>query len=698
GMGAPLGARRFEGETWPSSANDEVVEALVPAWGESGRSGGEPVPTWAAGANGRGPNGWAEPQAHQPRPSVPYQPGHQQAGGPEIDPYQRGQHQQPEQVIVPQPATVPIPPEALLTPEAIAAVNAAANAIGAVGAPQQRTMGRGQGRGQFDGRVPVSGAPVSGLPISGVPAGSLPVSGVPASGIPISGAPISAVPVSGSPASGTLGGSAQAGGQVERAAAEPDWANPHVWPDAQTPPDRQTPPDGLVGPEGGAEHAAAAGAPTDGSPIDAALQPTRVWRTVEPAGSASSALPLPGPAPVVADHSQYDQQSGAFPPYQRSYPQSPYQQDAPAPDPAALRYLPAPADPRLRPADESQRQPSTQYAATSRGDLPRRVPSRPDVPGAIGAPGEFDSQAEADLDRIVDRLSDPQIDQIPADRREGFDIPTVLDAVRGVEGVRDAHLRPSSNGAHTLRLDLADDADAAEVSRIVARLLKERMGLAAEPNRSAQPSRVQPPLTAPYPREAQRRRAATASQRPAGAPYAVESAPTQIPPRPVTGIDQGLRQYGEASVADRVARPSDLHPDPGTSPAPRAVIDQVKVTDEGLDAVVEVRLVVGDRQAVGVANGPAFDGYVLRLAAAATAAAVDHLLGSQPAQRARCFVEHAMIVSLGGGCDVAVVVVLLAGDGWVDHLAGSALVMGDPRYAVVRATLSALNRRLEAML
>ena len=36
--------------------------------------------------------------------------------------------------------------------------------------------------------------------------------------------------------------------------------------------------------------------------------------------------------------------------------------------------------------------------------------------------------------------------------------------------------------------------------------------------------------------------------------------------------------------------------------------------------------------------------------------------------------------------------------GWVEQLAGSALVSGDPRRAVVRATLAAVNRRLAALL
>ena len=64
---------------------------------------------------------------------------------------------------------------------------------------------------------------------------------------------------------------------------------------------------------------------------------------------------------------------------------------------------------------------------------------------------------------------------------------------------------------------------------------------------------------------------------------------------------------------------------------------------------------------------------------------------------ARCFVEHAAAVPFGNS-QVAVVVLLLSCNGWVEQLAGSAVVAGDDRHAMVRATLAAVNRRLEALL
>jgi hypothetical protein len=126
------------------------------------------------------------------------------------------------------------------------------------------------------------------------------------------------------------------------------------------------------------------------------------------------------------------------------------------------------------------------------------------------------------------------------------------------------------------------------------------------------------------------------------------------------------------------------------------LIDHVQVSTFGLDATVEVRLAAADRQAIGLASGPAVDGYVLRLCAVAATAAIDDLL-RVARQSGRCFVEHAAVVPFGS-CEVAVVVVLLVCGGWVEQLAGSALVSGDPRQAVVRATLAAVNRRLESLL
>jgi hypothetical protein len=374
----------------------------------------------------------------------------------------------------------------------------------------------------------------------------------------------------------------------------------------------------------------------------------------------------------------------------------------------------APREPRLRdyrrlieerPADE----------------LPQRVPAEPDVP-ALPDPvaDEPAIPAEApELARIATYLrhDDPRQDQ-PQPSRDSFDVEAVLAAVQEVAGVRGAELRRNAGGVHTLRLDLADGADPRLVSRAVARLLNERMGLAAAPaGESRGPRAAAQPVAAPRnpepdppgPHQARQRNLAgvrgrapveprlpaddhgfgVASGWPPGAAWPATGAPT-----PPAGFLPSAGGLPAVSAQERANRPLPAKPD-----GARVVLDHVQVSTFGMDATVEVRLGLGDRQALGTANGPAVDGYVLRLASVAAGAAIDQLLTDNGSgqSRGRCFVEHAAVLPFGS-CEVAVVVVLLVFGGWVEQLAGSALVSGDPRQAVVRATLAAVNRRLESLL
>jgi hypothetical protein len=355
--------------------------------------------------------------------------------------------------------------------------------------------------------------------------------------------------------------------------------------------------------------------------------------------------------------------------------------------------------------------------------LPQRVPAEPDVPGLAEQPPATEPPAPAPvLSRVASGLR--RDDLPPAERADAFDVAAVLSAVRDVPGVRDAQLRATATGGHTLRLDLADGSDPAYVSRVVARMLNERMGLTAEP-----PGGPAPEPHAPEPsRSASTMPMGGGGQAPVGA-YADEPQTGRMPVPPAQRVGPPLPPgLVPASSAPRDPRrrhsvmrgrsASELRPggrtsndraenEPGRPPAltpptdaRRAVLDHVQVSTFGLDATVEVRLVFGERVAMGVSNGPAVDGYILRLSAAAAANAVDELLGEaaeSASTRGHCYVEQASIVPLGS-CEVAVVVVLLVCDGWVEQLAGSAIVSGDPRQAVVRATLAAVNRRLTALL
>ncbi|MDI6098633.1 Daple [Actinoplanes sp. NEAU-A12] len=461
----------------------------------------------------------------------------------------------------------------------------------------------------------------------------------------------------------------------------------------------------------------------------------------------------------AADASAYDSPG---------FPRRPYE---PVPD-VTPTYNP----PAAVPGFPGQQADDPETDGEQHGSLPQRVPAQPDVP-RVPEPPSVEPSAEAPaLARIATHLR--RGDVVPAqERQEGFDVQDILAAVREVAGVRDASLRATPAGAHSLRLDLADGADAAEVSRQVARLLQERMGLdaampgdtpaALRPARSAPAAPPAPaaprPSSAPVssprnpllPNQPVRAARAAVPVAPVSSPSAPVSSPSYSPSAPVSSPaapapvsaapapapvrvpapapvsaapvsamphtppappletreprepreSRELRDSrpqvlntGAALVPADASKPRPL--DPGDTPGPRVIIENVHVNTFGADATVEVRLRAGGRTASGVATGPAVDGYLLRLCATATAGAVDELLsGSQHEDGpARCFVEHAAAVSFGP-MQVAVVVLLLScGGGWVEQLAGSAVVTGDDRHAMVRATLSAVNRRLEALL
>ena len=382
---------------------------------------------------------------------------------------------------------------------------------------------------------------------------------------------------------------------------------------------------------------------------------------------------------------------------------------------------------------------------TSMG-LPQRVPAEPDVP-TVPEPPSVEPTAETPaLARIATHLR--RGDVLPVqDRQEGFDVKAILAAVREVDGVRDASLRTTPAGAHSLRLDLADGADPAEVSRQVARLLQDRMGLdaAMQGGLPPLPAPVAPAIpTAPtipavppqppgftqptfQPAPAVRTPLAPASVSPAPVASAPVSAPVSAPivsappvdypaappvdypaaaplptvnepeptPVPAGFLSADTLEAPPSGIDSATPRPLEI----GDRPGPRVLIENVQVNTFGNEATVEVRLNVGDYPAVGVATGPAVDSYLMRLCATATAQAIDELLSASNHVDgpAKCFVEHAARVPFGS-VQVAVVVLLLSCGGWVEQLAGSAVVTGDDRHAMVRATLAAVNRRLEALL
>jgi len=289
-----------------------------------------------------------------------------------------------------------------------------------------------------------------------------------------------------------------------------------------------------------------------------------------------------------------------------------------------------------------------------------------------------------------------------------------------VQGVRQAKLSPKPGGGHMLRLELADDADPGWVSRAVARLLNERMGLAAEPTpesaataAGASSALMEPTAETPLLAETVRRhRPVSGAVRhadpldPSSTSGPADSfvspqpfAPTSGGPRPVSAIPPATAIDAAIDADTVVHRPEPPALIPlGMIHSPRVLIDGVDVRIQGVDAVVEVRLNADGVPAVGRASGLDVDSVVLRMAAEAAASAIDALLvDPDTGTRGRCLIEHAALVPFGT-CEVAMVVLHMNCDGWIEQLTGSSVSHGDPRSAMVRATLAAVNRRLEGLL
>ncbi len=495
----------------------------------------------------------------------------------------------------------------------------------------------------------------------------------------------------------------------------PASASPSSAPPASAPPSSAPPSSGPP------SSAPPASAPPPSSAPPASAPPSSAPPASTP--PAWDAPPEPGSALPVAEPQRSVSELSAYRPFRlRPVPDEP----APAP-PAADPPAPGPSNAAPYAARRSAPEPEPSGDRSPESPaalLPQRVPAEPDVP-VVPEPPAVDPPAETpELARIATHLRRDDESAPLQDRPEGFDVNAILAAVRGVAGVRDASLRRTPAGAHSLRLDLADGADAAEVSRHVARLLQERMGLAAAP--SGMSGTPVPPVRR---RTGENRgadgdtrsagEARRPANRPAGARAEAIAARTETPEtsrrrRPTPPAPRGravaeetgspgnpatlAASYSGGQLTTTESAPSRPL-NTGGAPGPRVVLDHVQVSTFGLDATVEVRLIAGEQNAAGYATGPAVDGYVLRLCAVAAAAAIDELLRGTAAiaDRGRCFVEHAAVVPFGN-CEVATVVVLLVCDGWVEQIAGSALVAGDPRQAVVRATLAAVNRRLEALL
>lgn len=164
-----------------------------------------------------------------------------------------------------------------------------------------------------------------------------------------------------------------------------------------------------------------------------------------------------------------------------------------------------------------------------------------------------------------------------------------------------------------------------------------------------------------------------------------------------TKVGRLLReQFGLGVDADRVQLIEDAATAvevPAQFDGRRPVISRMHLVSSGLEVTATVKLSHRDQIVAGESTGTATQSGVHRAVATATLHAVEELVGSL----ARFEVDHVEVTGSSRERTVLVTVTMVTGNG-TDRLTGSAVVREDVRQATIRATLDAVNRRLEPLL
>ncbi len=313
----------------------------------------------------------------------------------------------------------------------------------------------------------------------------------------------------------------------------------------------------------------------------------------------------------------------------------------------------------------------------------------------------------------------------------GGDRAAVVTALRAVSGVADAEILPDPEGGPgTLRLQLKPGADEVSVARTVNRLLGEQFGLGVDSGRVQvveEVRRRQPaasgsaqaagaPAGSPSPSSASDSGSSSAPATPA----VVRPEPQLRPVPPFTGPSVGLStapsEPGVIRVPDattdttehagpRQGTPpragaglgtvADLDPVQSTGAArgARLLIHRMQLASAENGVTSEVTLELSGTEHTGVAGAASTPTSVHRSVAQATLRAVEDALDG----RLRFELEHLETASLGNERAILVEVAMITPRG-SERLTGVSAVRDDTRQAVIRATLDAVNRRIETYL
>ncbi|MEI6364225.1 MAG: hypothetical protein WCO59_00915 [Actinomycetes bacterium] len=269
----------------------------------------------------------------------------------------------------------------------------------------------------------------------------------------------------------------------------------------------------------------------------------------------------------------------------------------------------------------------------------------------------------------------------------------LVEALRQVDGVAAAKIIDDPQGVGTLQLALSDEADEISVAMEVNKVLRERFGLGLDPDRVEVIDDVAPEdlrlddREEIARREAEFRNLAFRAETPVDSGYALP----RYRDRPETLLPPVVALPDIAAQAP--PRVKIISPAVTRNARKRLSIRRLQLVSSTDGVTTTVTLGMGPNVYVGRATAALDSVSVHRAVAESTLAAVRGYLADGGTVELEC-IEVAPVESE----QVALVVVRLREGGTMYRLTGASVVREDVRQAVIRATLDAVNRRVEAIM
>ena len=265
------------------------------------------------------------------------------------------------------------------------------------------------------------------------------------------------------------------------------------------------------------------------------------------------------------------------------------------------------------------------------------------------------------------------------------DAAAIEAAVAVVPGVTRAVVTFGADGEpEVLRVVLGDEADPLGVARAAHRILRLQFGVGLDPGRIE--------IVEDVPLVESRSVLRLVEEDEHGALLLGEDVQALL-----DDLDPGPGpRFGTEVLASAARHPAGVgHDGSPTGPARqfpggRVAVARLALSADGLGVTATVTLTDDGVEHSGSAEGPTTPAALHRCVASATLRALGPSLASTAV---RLDVDAVAIVPVGDSSAAVVRVIWLTPDG-AEHLTGASEVRDDPRYAVIRATLDAVNRRL----